>query len=341
MARQEINLGAAPTGAGGDTTRSTGVKINAMTQELYAAAGLANSSGWGGVNPPVMPEGFDANTLTGTKLVLFNTGVNLPGSNSPYWFVENIDNGGGYMTQRAMKYTSPGVQVRQRHPTSGWSPWTGLVTAGEWGAKTPLPNANANTLFIEGSYSTTAEWVGSPFPGLNGQNQGWLTNRVWSQADGQYRGQTFRYLDDSLVGNTFERVCLAGVWRDWYQVTNARNIVGGVVGAVSGSVFQVGSSVTGWYQLDKGGLGTCTVSYGDRAMGVNEIFAVNVSLPMAFLTWKQAVVTASFVPTVTHDHYGTTTAYLSGPTSAIFGVRNGATAQTFQNIQVCVTGWWN
>lgn len=36
MARQEINLGSAPTGVGGDTTRSTGVKINAMTQELYA-----------------------------------------------------------------------------------------------------------------------------------------------------------------------------------------------------------------------------------------------------------------------------------------------------------------
>lgn len=36
MARQEINIGAAPTGAGGDTTRSGAVKINAMTQELYA-----------------------------------------------------------------------------------------------------------------------------------------------------------------------------------------------------------------------------------------------------------------------------------------------------------------
>lgn len=35
MARQEINIGTAPTGVGGDTTRSTAVKINAMTQELY------------------------------------------------------------------------------------------------------------------------------------------------------------------------------------------------------------------------------------------------------------------------------------------------------------------
>lgn len=36
MARQEINIGVAPTGAGGDTTRSGAVKMNAMTAELYA-----------------------------------------------------------------------------------------------------------------------------------------------------------------------------------------------------------------------------------------------------------------------------------------------------------------
>ncbi|MEW5700548.1 hypothetical protein [Pseudomonas synxantha] len=36
MPRQEINIGTAPTGAGGDTTRSGAVKINAMTAELYA-----------------------------------------------------------------------------------------------------------------------------------------------------------------------------------------------------------------------------------------------------------------------------------------------------------------
>lgn len=53
MARQEINLGTAPTGAGGDTTRSAGVKINAMTNELYARqAQLKSASNLdAGVNP--------------------------------------------------------------------------------------------------------------------------------------------------------------------------------------------------------------------------------------------------------------------------------------------------
>lgn len=37
MPRQEINIGIAPTGAGGDTTRSSAVKINTMTAEIYSA----------------------------------------------------------------------------------------------------------------------------------------------------------------------------------------------------------------------------------------------------------------------------------------------------------------
>ncbi|WP_058419819.1 MULTISPECIES: pyocin knob domain-containing protein [Pseudomonas] len=44
MARQDINLGTAPTGVGGDTTRSTGVKINAMMTELYARQALLGTA---------------------------------------------------------------------------------------------------------------------------------------------------------------------------------------------------------------------------------------------------------------------------------------------------------
>lgn len=39
MARQNIELGTAPTGVGGDTPRSANVKINEMTTELYTALG--------------------------------------------------------------------------------------------------------------------------------------------------------------------------------------------------------------------------------------------------------------------------------------------------------------
>ena len=60
MARQEINIGTAPTGAGGDTTRSTAVKINAMTTELYARnaqLGSASNANIGTTHGQVMAVG--------------------------------------------------------------------------------------------------------------------------------------------------------------------------------------------------------------------------------------------------------------------------------------------
>lgn len=47
MARQRINLGALPTGAGDNTTRSTVVKINTMTQELYSRVGALGTAATG------------------------------------------------------------------------------------------------------------------------------------------------------------------------------------------------------------------------------------------------------------------------------------------------------
>lgn len=74
MARQEINIGVAPTGAGGDTTRGGAVKINAMTSEIYTklaslkSASLADILGLvsqaGGVPVgAIMESGSNANGL--------------------------------------------------------------------------------------------------------------------------------------------------------------------------------------------------------------------------------------------------------------------------------------
>lgn len=346
MARQEINLGTPPTGVGGDSPRSTGVKINAMTLELYASAGLANSSGWGGVNPPVMPEGSDANLLTGTKIVLFNNGVNLP--DAQYWFVENVDNGGGYMTQRAMKYTSRGYAVRQKHPTTGWTPWETMITDAVWVPAKLLPNANANTLALDGEYSTLSEWVGSPAPGLSGINQGFLSHRTWTQAQQQYRSQTFRYLDGTITsvdgGNILERRYVAGQWQPWFRITNGYNLEGNVTTPLSGSAFQVGTAGSGagqgWYQFDRGGRLICTIYLGDRAMAANEVYATGISLPAAFTLTKSVVVTGSIIPTQSHDNYGLVNGHISSSTNAVVAFRNGAVAQSFNNMAVCVTGWW-
>lgn len=72
MARQEINIGTAPTGVGGDTTRSTAVKINAMTTELYARnAQLGTAS-----NATLTTSSDDA--TAGRVLRVGDAGINSP-----------------------------------------------------------------------------------------------------------------------------------------------------------------------------------------------------------------------------------------------------------------------
>ena len=78
MARQDINLGTAPTGAGGDTTRSTGVKINAMMTELYARnaqLGSASNANIGTLPGQVMTVGTGG---------LYGSPGNVPVSNDLY-----------------------------------------------------------------------------------------------------------------------------------------------------------------------------------------------------------------------------------------------------------------
>lgn len=69
MARQAVNLGVLPNGAGGDTTRSANIKINDMTQELYVALGADGSGALPGALP-LSKGGTGANSLAGAKAAL-------------------------------------------------------------------------------------------------------------------------------------------------------------------------------------------------------------------------------------------------------------------------------
>lgn len=68
MAKQTINLGTAPTGAGGDTFRTGSAKLQANDDELYAAFGAS-----GGVLPAALPigkGGTGATTVEAAKINL-------------------------------------------------------------------------------------------------------------------------------------------------------------------------------------------------------------------------------------------------------------------------------
>lgn len=91
MARQEIILGTPPQGLGGDPPRTASMKINAMTQELFAALGAVD-----GALPSALPigRGGTGNT-TGTAAKLAAAGM-----------VGIVSQAGGAPTGAVMQYGS-------------------------------------------------------------------------------------------------------------------------------------------------------------------------------------------------------------------------------------------
>ncbi|MBT2374856.1 hypothetical protein [Pseudomonas fluorescens] len=80
MSRQVINLGVAITGEGGDTPRSAMIKVNTMTQEIYAGipiSGRAMPEGAGGWLGPSLIGGNN-NSALATGLWGFNGSPVMP-----------------------------------------------------------------------------------------------------------------------------------------------------------------------------------------------------------------------------------------------------------------------
>ncbi|MGX5797338.1 pyocin knob domain-containing protein [Pseudomonas sp. E2-15] len=213
MARQEIILGAPPQGLGGDPPRTASMKINAMTQELYQWLDATTKGGWGAATPSVMPDGYDANDLTGNRVVAFNEGKNLPvkGATTSYWFVETLDFGSGYRYQRAASFVIPGATfVRQRHATGGWTTWKKIIEQGDFGvgAKDNMPYSGLSV--NPDTYTTGGDYIGQ-FIVDGAARSGWL--KVFAGSDGSVCGQTYLNGDGAM----YSRAKSANVWSPWFK----------------------------------------------------------------------------------------------------------------------------
>lgn len=143
MARQDINLGTAPTGVGGDTTRSTGVKINAMMTELYAgpggralvanakdpAAGRVLTVGYGGVG--ALDNAVFEGTFLGPEY--FRTGgtvtgqFNILGSAYTGTLTTYAGSASSVCTQVFFDWSN-GQQYNRVMTNSNWLPWRKVYT---------------------------------------------------------------------------------------------------------------------------------------------------------------------------------------------------------------------
>lgn len=200
MARQEINIGVAPTGAGGDTTRSGAVKINAMTLELYNRndlLGTASNRNIGllvgnvqDVGSPTPMVGNSAFVEQGSHFINYgdNTTVGPPGG--AYWSGIRaqypFQNCAMDLVAQVVTGNSMNLMFRTIAPNGGGDPWRkiyhdGNTTRGSGGAlsaASPIVRvanvAGSNRLDLqESTFEPAGDWGVA-----NDQAQGVLVERL-------------------------------------------------------------------------------------------------------------------------------------------------------------------
>lgn len=146
MTYQYINLGTAPSGAGGDTFRSTGTKLNEnFTNSTHAASryvGINDSNlvekqniGYAALTAKPMSLGSSASLddLSPGDCVFCDTDVGKP-INSPIYsysavFTKNLDTAGtNGRVQIAFDYLNSNMAFRSKGIGSGWQPWAYTYT---------------------------------------------------------------------------------------------------------------------------------------------------------------------------------------------------------------------
>lgn len=130
MTIQTVNLGTAPSGAGGDTFRSTGAKINenftnpSHAASRYVGVNAGNVMEVGAFGLGTTSTGRGTNSLTGDQLITgFYSNIFTDRPNTmPNWgtalHISNASGGDVHFTQLLMDIRSPNLYYRSRQDAS-------------------------------------------------------------------------------------------------------------------------------------------------------------------------------------------------------------------------------
>ncbi|WP_256581761.1 MULTISPECIES: hypothetical protein [unclassified Pseudomonas] len=119
---------------------------------------------------------------------------------------------------------------------SGLTTPLSIAQGGNGGNATPyMPVADANAQMNNGMYSTQNAWTGSPFPGTDSRNYGYLEHVNWTD-NAQVQFQRWSSIN-STVKEMFRRK-LGGAWTPWVEIASV-----GDVTALASNVNQQGAAI--------------------------------------------------------------------------------------------------
>lgn len=210
MAKQTINPGTAPTGAGGDTFRSGSAKLQANDDELYAAFGAS-----GGVLPVALPIAKGGTGATTAAAARTNLGINT----------ESAANG-------TMRYKSPdGTKWIYITNTGTWGAYDSsggkylppaLVHTEEYGATS---NVDFNNLLTDGTYtfnSTELTRLINP-PPVRSIDTSMIGVLEVMTASGNRIVQRWYNSNASAVGMYYRFRWTGSEWVNWIKVYHSSN----------------------------------------------------------------------------------------------------------------------
>lgn len=143
------------------------------------------------------------------------------------------------------------------------------------------------------------------------------------------------------IGGTYTRLIASGSQGSWlleYNFVNALNPVDSANGRVG---VMDDRTISGWrVNRFQSGLMIATTPLSSIAMASNEIKTVSFSVPVNFPDWGKTSVRVTASPSSNSDWYGVPTSTMNTQNSGYFHMRNGQTAQTFQEVRITITGYW-
>lgn len=343
----------------GATSNFVSVPLAASPRDTDAAKiPQVGHGGWGSTNPIPLTATSPIIDISQTAMFVASglTDAGLPNGSGDF-FLENLNNGGGWITQIARMVTGPRSYTRWKHAGQGtWSEWSEIFSTT---ARIDASDGNKLRLrdflgvFTPHTYCLSMDAL-TPAQGLI-LGYSYVTQTTAGSKPGGYAYGVLNtvvnagdHCQQDFVGITaqtgvtqraYRRSGYGTSWGPWRLVIDSSSATSSVEdGGVVSQAVVGGITVTKFasgLQITHGNFGSTA------AIPVNAYSIINLTIPVnTGPDVSYSVVNPIASPFITNDWYGVTNAYMSTPTNLQLVLRNGAGAEQAFGVRGTIVGRW-